>query len=254
MALWPYVLRYAVHLHNSVPFASDGKSRLEIFGGFEVGSRMKDYHTFGCPVFALQNALQGGKTIPRWSPRARLGVNLGPSPNHARNVYLVLNIATGLVSPQFHVSFNDFFETVRDDSRDLSTISTWQGLAGLERFSNTKKILEQREMPEPSTPSRTDSEAVQDLDFSTEVETDEPVQEPVTTDHIPQSDLVEDTGPRPASNCPPMQQNRRNPPIVIPPRHLGGTSSRGRQCTLSRRMQESITQGQMRNFAEAQFA
>ncbi len=28
------------------------------------------------------------------SPRARLGLNLGPSPNHARNVYLVLNLVT----------------------------------------------------------------------------------------------------------------------------------------------------------------
>ena len=57
-------------------------------------------HTFACPVFALQNALASGNTLPRWSPRAYLGLNLGPSPIHSRNVYLylVLNLTTGCVS------------------------------------------------------------------------------------------------------------------------------------------------------------
>jgi hypothetical protein len=31
---------------------------------------------------------------------------------HAKTVSLVLNISTGLVSPQFHIKFDDFFETV----------------------------------------------------------------------------------------------------------------------------------------------
>jgi hypothetical protein len=41
---------------------------------------MKHVHTFACPVFALQNALASGKLLLRWSPRARLGLNLGPLP------------------------------------------------------------------------------------------------------------------------------------------------------------------------------
>ena len=31
---------------------------------------------------------------------------------HAKTVSLVLYISTGLVSPQFHIKFDDFFETV----------------------------------------------------------------------------------------------------------------------------------------------
>ncbi|KAL7475008.1 LOW QUALITY PROTEIN: hypothetical protein ACHAW6_000943, partial [Cyclotella cf. meneghiniana] len=54
----------------------------------------------------------GGK-IPKWSPRSSLGLNLGPSPQHARNVNLVLNLDTGLVSLQFHCRYNDFFETLQ---------------------------------------------------------------------------------------------------------------------------------------------
>ncbi|KAL7447818.1 hypothetical protein ACHAXS_000095, partial [Conticribra weissflogii] len=56
-----------------------------------------------------------GKTpegVPKWEPRARLGIYVGCSPNHAGNVALVLNPKTGLVSPQFHVVFDDEFTTV----------------------------------------------------------------------------------------------------------------------------------------------
>jgi hypothetical protein len=92
---------------------------------------MKHMHTFACPVFALDNALASGKSLPRWSPRARLGLNLGPSPIHARNVYLVLNLITGCVSPQYHCRFDDFFETTRHGGPDVSGTICWQQLAGL---------------------------------------------------------------------------------------------------------------------------
>jgi hypothetical protein len=57
IARWPGHMHCAVHLHNTVPVLLDGTSRLERFSGVNVGSRMKDNHTFGCPVFALQNDL-----------------------------------------------------------------------------------------------------------------------------------------------------------------------------------------------------
>jgi hypothetical protein len=112
-ALWPYALRNAALLHNTLPVLEDGTSRLELFSSIHVGSNTKHVHTFGCPVFALQNELASGKSLPRWSSHARLGLNLGPSPMHARIVYLVLNLITGYVSPQYHCRFVDFFETTR---------------------------------------------------------------------------------------------------------------------------------------------
>jgi hypothetical protein len=103
-------------------------------------------HTFGCPVFALQNALASGKSLPRWSPRARLGLNLGPSPMHARNVYLVLNLITGCVSPQYQCCFVDFFETTRHGGPDVSGTICWQQLAGLDRVT---AILSEVSTPTP---------------------------------------------------------------------------------------------------------
>ena len=87
LSLWPYALRNAMAMHNSLPVLEDGTSRLELFSGIRVGTRMRTLHTFGCPVFALRNELASGNSLPKWVPRARLGLNLGPSMSHARNVF-----------------------------------------------------------------------------------------------------------------------------------------------------------------------
>jgi hypothetical protein len=50
LSLWPYAVRMAVHIHNTVPVLLDGRSRLELFSGTNVGFRMRDNHAFGCPV------------------------------------------------------------------------------------------------------------------------------------------------------------------------------------------------------------
>jgi hypothetical protein len=52
---------------------------------------------------------------------------------HTRNVYLVLNLSTGLVSPQYHCRFDDFFETTKHGGPDVAISSTWQQLAGFGR-------------------------------------------------------------------------------------------------------------------------
>jgi hypothetical protein len=63
-ALWPYALQSAAYLLNNLPVLEDGTSRLELFSSIQVGSNMKHVHTFGCPVFALQNALASGNQLP----------------------------------------------------------------------------------------------------------------------------------------------------------------------------------------------
>jgi hypothetical protein len=70
LALWPYALRSAVHLHNTLPVLEDGTSRLEHFSSIRIGSKMKHHHAFGCPVFALENDLAAGSLIPHWSHHA----------------------------------------------------------------------------------------------------------------------------------------------------------------------------------------
>jgi hypothetical protein len=102
----------------------EGQSKLELFSGTWVGSNMKFMHTFGCPVFALQNALASGKSIPRWDLRAPIGLNLGPSSMHATNVHFVLSLTTGLVTPHFHCCFDDFFKTCKYTPQEAGILST----------------------------------------------------------------------------------------------------------------------------------
>ncbi len=105
---------------------------------------MKHVHTFGCSVFALQNALASGNQLLCWSPGAHLGLNLGPSPMHPRNVYLVLNLITEYVSPQYHCHFGNFFETTHHGAPDVSGTICWQNLASLDRAT---KVLSKVSAP-----------------------------------------------------------------------------------------------------------
>eukprot|EP00980_Cylindrotheca_fusiformis_P019195 scaffold6521_cov93-Cylindrotheca_fusiformis.AAC.3 len=115
-ALWPYALRYANDVFNVTPHLRGphaGTTPLELFAGVPVKPNVKDYHPFGCPVYCLNSKLQASQSISKWLPRARVGIYLGFSPNHARTVGLVLNFQTGLVSPQFHAKYDDLWETVK---------------------------------------------------------------------------------------------------------------------------------------------
>ena len=116
-ALWTYALDYAVYIYNHLPF--DVKSGLcpnEVFSGVVVGCKpLRRLRVFGCPAYVLDPRLQDGRRIPKWSPRSRSGQFLGFSPSHSSTIVLVRNLRTGYVSPQFHVVFDERFETVASE-------------------------------------------------------------------------------------------------------------------------------------------
>ena len=72
--------------------------------------------------FVLENSLQSNRPHHKWKERSKVGIYLGPSPQHERNVALVLSRTTGLVSPQFHVKFYLLFQTVKQGELE----SEWQ--------------------------------------------------------------------------------------------------------------------------------
>ena len=131
ICLWPYAMSYANNITNAMPKKGEDSSPLEKFSGVKVVPKLRHFHAFGCPTYILDNALQSGQSAPKWRRRSRLGVYLGPSPNHAQSVALVLNPCTGHVSPQFHVKFDDFFETVQKKPTDLDAPELeWKYLSG----------------------------------------------------------------------------------------------------------------------------
>ncbi len=112
--LWPLALKAAQDRLNQLSLDLDGKTPDMKFSDVAAATlRLRDFHTWGCPCYILDSRLQSNpKAIPKWEPRSRLGIYVGRSPHHAGNVSLVLNPITGLVSPQFHVVFDDDFTTV----------------------------------------------------------------------------------------------------------------------------------------------
>ena len=68
--------------------------------------------SLGCPAYVLDPRRQDGHKLPKWQPQSRQVQYLGASPLHASTVGLVRNLYTGHISPQFHVVYDDFFETV----------------------------------------------------------------------------------------------------------------------------------------------
>ena len=138
LSLWPYAIRNAAYVYNNMPNTHHDISPIEVFSRSEVSPNLKHHHTFGCPVFALNNALQSGKSQPRWTSRARVGINLGHSPRHSPSVSLVLNTDTGLVSPQYHVQFDELFDSLRKSQAQAQPFSQWQFNAGLRDVQQNK--------------------------------------------------------------------------------------------------------------------
>ena len=73
------------------------------------------------------------------SSRSR-DIYISPSPNRNRVVGLILNQKTGLVSPQFHIKYDNNFDTVKE----LDVVEDWKIRAGFvaqrERRENEDSI------------------------------------------------------------------------------------------------------------------
>jgi hypothetical protein len=129
--LWPFAIKMANDLSNRSPAIQSGISPIELFSQVEIAPKVKHSHTFGAPVYVLDNALQTtGSGIPKWRSRANVGIYVGTSPRHSRKIALVLNLVTGHVSPQFHVNVDDFFETLRPTTGNAMPRSDWQKMTG----------------------------------------------------------------------------------------------------------------------------
>jgi hypothetical protein len=207
---------------------------------------MKHHHAFGCPVFALENDLAAGNSIPHWSPCMRLGVNLGSSPSHARNVHLVLNLHTGCVSPQYHCHFDNFFETVRHGGPDVSVPMAWQQLSGLTVMTQTPSMEHHNEVPRPSecmqfgsNPVAHSQESDNTISFGDTADTPIFFNQPMQDFNSDQSVTTVNEGVtashqhlQPSHDSADLQDNSSS----------AGTSLGGRVCKMSRAMAESVSQ------------
>jgi hypothetical protein len=126
--LWPYAVRMAADVLNETPSLQDAQHRspLQLFCNTKVAVNSKNYIPFGCPVYVLDSTLQSKLPFHKWKQQWRVGIYLGRSPLHSKNVALVLDRNTALVSLQFHEKCDHNFQTAKEDDFD----SNWQVKAG----------------------------------------------------------------------------------------------------------------------------
>ena len=132
--LWPYAVRMANDALNATPnmkHPNKGIPEALFTNTKAIASNPKHWHHFGAPAYVLKQPLQTSTNIfHKWKERSTLGIYLGRSPQHAREIALVLNLETGLVSPQFHVKIDSTFKTLKDIGNHMPSIQ-WHIKSGL---------------------------------------------------------------------------------------------------------------------------
>jgi hypothetical protein len=222
--LWPYALRMANEVHNSVPLKSlNHKTPISLFSGSSVASNPKHFYPLGCPVYVLDSALQQGKKIGKWRERSRIGIYLGQSSGHSRSVALVLNPKTGLVSPQFHVRMDPTFQTIKKHFYDNALLYSWQETCGFRARAPGKPASEggtsARPPPRPSVPPTAAS--VVPLPSAQADEPSSPAQRVQWVDQQPIPAVTETTLPEPSpADAAPSGLRRSSRPRHPNPRHL----------------------------------
>jgi len=65
-------------------------------------------------VYVLESRLStsAGAKTPRWAPQSCRAQYVSVSPVHAETIGLVRNLASGYISPQWHLVYDDWCETV----------------------------------------------------------------------------------------------------------------------------------------------
>ena len=141
--LWPLAVDYSLYLWNNTPKEGVGLSPEELFCKTKGdGTPILHSHVWGCPTYVLDPKLQDGKSLPKWEPKARRGVFMGVSSMHSSTVGLIRNRTTGFISPQFHVVYDDLFQTVAAPAdRDPPE---WEDLYTYSRFQN---VLDESDSP-----------------------------------------------------------------------------------------------------------
>ncbi len=133
---WPQAIDYALWVFNRLPNLVNGLLPNKIWSFCRAPTEEFNWsHVFGCPFYVLNAALQDGHKIPKWAPRVCLGIFLGFSSLHSSQVPIMMNVDIGKISPQFHVIFDDKFETVVSINSEESIGEQWKSIFCLKQES-----------------------------------------------------------------------------------------------------------------------
>jgi hypothetical protein len=93
-------------------------------------------HPLLCPVYVLDRRMQEGTSPPKWTKRTTQKVYVGHLHHYSKSVPMVWDPKTKLVSPQFHVMFDDNFDTVQAPNPNIKQSDTMDRLFQSNRYIN----------------------------------------------------------------------------------------------------------------------
>ena len=111
--LCPYALKAFAYQFNELKLEEYVITPMHRFTVTTTDITLKNLHTWCYPVYVLDAVFQiNVYLLPKWEPFSRAGIYFVHSQFCSGSVALVINPASGHVSPQFHVVFYDYFSAV----------------------------------------------------------------------------------------------------------------------------------------------
>ncbi len=150
--LWPFALEQAANLWNHLPKQRGGMTPMELFTGSKSprNDTVLRARVWGCPVWVLDPKLQNGKKLPKWTRKSALGVYLGTSTFHSETIGRILNLATGHISPQYHVVYDELFTSVRGAlTHQAMNSQVWHDML---RLGGEEALLDPPSPEDPAAP------------------------------------------------------------------------------------------------------
>jgi hypothetical protein len=74
---------------------------------------------FGSPAYVLAKELQDGSSLNKWHSRAWQGIYIGNSTCHSSAIPLIYNPKTTHISPQYHIIYDEYFQSVAGHSSNI---------------------------------------------------------------------------------------------------------------------------------------
>jgi hypothetical protein len=91
-------------------------------------------HPLFCPVYVLDRRIQEDTSPPKWTKRTTQKVYVGHLHDYSKSVPMVWDPKTKLVSPQFHVMFDDNSDTVQAPDPNIKQSDTMDRLFQTNRY------------------------------------------------------------------------------------------------------------------------
>jgi hypothetical protein len=125
--LWPFPIQHAATIYNTT------KRRPRDYD-ISPWKQFNDMHPLFYPVYILARRMQEGTSPPKWTKRSTQKVYVGHLHHYSKSVPIVWDPNTKLVSPQFHVMFDDNFDTIQAPDPNITQADNMDRLFKTNRY------------------------------------------------------------------------------------------------------------------------